>query len=354
MKKKILPAIIRYAVLIAVFIAAFFLIRWFYSNLTTDTYESPVPPVETIKAEEMSLSNSIRISGYIQPEETVMVVPYVDGTILEFDYKEGDMVEKGEVLAKIDPEPYELQLRQATAAYEAYASSYDRVEALINRNAVSQQEFDTIKAQRDAYKAQMELAELQLSYTDVTAKESGTIQKKLASKGSAASTGTPIAIIADLNELVVNVNVGEQYYDLFTHPENLTVTVTRPASFYSAEVTSSAEIIFVAPYVDSTSKNFQMQVKLKDNLDSFRPGMYVKVDVVYATETGYALPARVRKMDNSAYYVEDGKAVYQDFSSAFSDGSYFIIPDELADKAFIIKGQDSILSGEPVNVISEE
>ena len=351
-KKKILPAILRYVILIVVFIGAFLLIRWFYANLTTSTYEAPLPAVETVNAEKQTLYKSIRISGYVQSEDTISIVPYVEGTIITFDYKEGDVVKKGDVIAKIDPEPYELQLEQATAAYNAYDSSYQRVEALYNKNAASKQDLDALKGQRDAYKAQMELAKLQLSYTDVTAKEGGTIQKKLLSKGSAASTSTPIALISDLNNLVVNVNVPEQYYDIFKDVDNLKVTVTRPENAYSKEVSTNAHISFVAPYIDPTSKNFQLQVELDgDDLSSFTPGMYVKVDIVYDEVSGYTLPSRVKKLDGSIYYVEDGKAVFKDMSSAFSDGSYFVIPDELADKAFIIKGQDSLLSGEEVNVI---
>lgn len=351
MKKKKFGSILKYLVLAVAFVLVYLAIKEFLGKIGVVEYNAPVSPVEVIEAEERTVSKTLTISGNVEAADTVLVVPYVDGTILSFPYNEGDWVEKGTVLAQIDPEPYQLQLAQAKAQYEAYESSFGRVSSLYEKNAASRQDYDSLKAQHDAAEAQLELAELQLSYTQVTAKESGTVQKKIFSQGSAASKGTPIATIADLSNLVVNVKVGEQYFDLFRDTDSLSVQVVRPASNYSAEARASATIDFVSPSIDPRSKNFQLQVRLEENLESFAPGMYVKVEVTYGEENGPALPETVRKLDGSAYYVEDGKACYADFSGVFSDGSWFIVPEGYERKEFIIRGQEGLLPGEPVNVI---
>ena len=351
MKKKSIGAILKYVILAVVFVLAYLAIKTFFSSLGATTYEAPLAPVEVVHPETRTVSQVLSISGTVETEDTVSVVPYVDGTVLSFPYNEGDYVEKGTVLAVIDPEPYELQLAQAKAQYEAYESSFTRISSLYSKNAASQQDYDTIKAQRDAAKAQLDLAELQLSYTEVTAKESGTLVKKISAQGASASKGMPIATMADMSKLVVSVKVGEQYYDLFKDPEILQVTVTRPSSAYSEEVSTPASIDFISPSIDSRSKNFQIQVSLEENLDRFAPGMYVKVSIVYGSRTGASLPEQVRKLDGSAYYVEGDTAKYADFSGVFSDGSYFLVPEGYEDKLFVIKGQDDILSGETVNVL---
>ena len=63
MKNRKLSSVLRYVILIVVFLLAFFLIKWFYANLKTAVYEAPVAPVEVVKAEEKTLSNSIVITG---------------------------------------------------------------------------------------------------------------------------------------------------------------------------------------------------------------------------------------------------------------------------------------------------
>ena len=362
MKSKKLTSVIMYIVLFAVFIALFLVLRWFYSTRTEDAYERPTSPVEVTTPQIRTLTKEITLSSYVSTDSTIPVTAYLDGTLLEFYVQEGDYVNEGDVIAKIDPEPYELQKQQAEAAYTAYESSFERVEKLYKNESASKQDYDTVKAQRDAYKAQLELAELQLSYTDVTAKTSGTILKTILSKGSTASQGTPIATIADLTNLTVDLNLGEQYYALFADAyangteSNYKITVTRPATTYSEEKTTTATIKAVSPYIDSTSKNFKLYLKL-DDPTYFSPGMYVKVTIEIESQTGYSIEKSAMKLDSSAYYVEEDSDGYVakriDLSDAFSSSEYVIIPEEYKDKSFIIKGQNDLFSGQPVAIVED-
>ncbi len=345
--------VLMYLVLIVIFIGLFFLLRWFYSTRTETVYNRPTTPVEVVTPEVRTVKKTLTLSSSVSADSTIPVIPYVEGTIVEYLVQEGDWVNEGDVIARIDPEPYRLQLEQAKAAYTAYESSFERVEKLYKSNAVSQQDYDTTKAQRDAYKAQMELAELQLSYTDVTAHASGTVLKTVSSKGSTAVKGTPIALLADISDLVVNLNLGEKYYSLFTDSSTTpAITVTKPEGEYSSSFTTTATLKAVSPYIDSSSRNFKLYLKL-DNPDNFRPGMYVKVTITVDEKTGYTIPRSALKLDGSAYYVDEEKSAagYIDLSSSFMNDDYVILPSGLEETKFIIKGQSSILSGESVNIV---
>lgn len=347
--------ILMYVVLIAIFACLFFLLKWFYSTRTETVYNRPTTPVEVTKPEIRSIRKTITLQSSVSADSTIPVTPYLDGTILEYYVQEGDWVNEGDVIAKIDPEPYRLQKEQAEAAYTAYESSFERIEKLYKSNAVSQQDYDTIKAQRDAAKAQLELAELQLSYTDVTAHSSGTVLKTISSRGSTAVKGTPIALIADITDLVVNLNLGEKYYGLFTSGDSdLKITVTKPEGDYSKSAVTTATVKAVSPYIDSSSRNFKLYLKL-DDPSSFRPGMYVKVNITIEEREGYTIERKVLKLDGSAYYVDEetGTSSYVDLSSAFMNDDYVLLPEGYEDKAFIISGQSSIFSGQAVSIVEE-
>lgn len=375
MKNKKLTSVLMYLVLFIVFVALFLVLRWFYSTRTETTYERPTTPVEVTMPQVRTLTKQITLSSYVSAEDTVAVVPYLDGTILTYNVQEGDYVNEGDVIATIDPEPYELQRKQAEAAYLGYQSTFERVENLYKTGGASKQDYDSVKAQRDAYKAQLELAELQLSYTNVKAKTSGTILKTLASQGGTAAKGTPIAVIANLDDLTVNLNLGEQYFGLFskanttagdtTTPSanDYTITVTRPAGQYSQEVSTTATIKAVSPYVDSSSRNFKLYLKL-DDPSAFNPGMYVKVTIAIETQAGYSIERKAMKLDGSAYYVQKANGTETDASSeytaksiglsnAFATSEYVIVPDEYKDEMFIIKGQNDIFAGQPVAIVNE-
>lgn len=353
-KKKIGLTILRYLILIAVFVGAFFGIKWFYDSITADTYEAPVTPVEVVRPEKRVVDKTLVISSKVESKSSVSVSSYVDGTILDFLVSEGDKVKDGDVIAKIDPEPYRLQYEQAVAGYTGYSQSFERVKKLYEQNIATKQDYDSVKAQTDAMKAQLELAKLQLSYTDVVAHADGTVQKVIGTKGGTAMKGVPMVVLEDLDNLVVKISVGEKFFDIFNNgKDDIKVKIVRPASNYSEEIVSTGTITTVSQYIDPTSKAFGVEIKVDDNLESLRPGMYVKVYVTYAEEEGYTLEKGSVKLDGTAYYVDSNRAHLIDLSKNFSNNDYVIIPNELGNKDFINKGKDNVLDGELVNVLEE-
>ena len=354
-KKKVGLAILRYVLMILIFIGAFIGIKWFYDQITIDTYTAPLTPVEIEKAEVRTVSKTMVLSATVESKSVVPVSSYVDGTILEYLVDEGDYIENGDVIAKIDPEPYRLQYEQAKAGYSGYASSFERVEKLYKQNIATKQDYDTLKAQKEAFENQLELAKLQLSYTDVVAHSSGVVQKKISSEGATASKGVPLALVSDLENLTVNVSVGEKYYDIFRkNADNISITIVRPESKYSETVVGKAEIDNVAKFIDPLSKSFKVSLTLTENKEEFVPGMYVKVYITYDSKEGYALSSNCVKLDGTAYYVEDGIARCVDLSKCYSNSEYYILPEELKDKSFINKGKTNVLDGEEVNILEGE
>ena len=308
----------------------------FFSSRTVETYTPPLKNVVTAEAEMRDIKESVTVSSYVESQSMVPVVPFVSGTIEEYNIEAGDKVEEGDVIAVIDKEPYELQVAQAEAALSAYSSSYERLLRLQEAGAATQQDIDTVKAQLDAAQAQEELARLQLSYTDVT---------------SPAGSQNPVAVIADTSDLVVNAEVSERYYSLLTsNRENLTLTVYDR----NGEVSSSASLVSIAPYINPTTKTFTVKVRI-DDPSLFTIGMYVKVNIAYASyEDVMTLPQSVRKADGSLYYVEDGCARYIAPFQSVEDDEYFMVPSGYEDKKFIVEGQNSVLDGEKVNIMESE
>ena len=97
--------VIKYLIALVVIALAFFSVAWFYSTRDVATYTSPLTPVEVVKPEVRSIKESYTVTGYIEAEAMVPVVPFVSGTITEY-YAENDMsVKKDQVLAVIDTEP---------------------------------------------------------------------------------------------------------------------------------------------------------------------------------------------------------------------------------------------------------
>ena len=339
--------IVRWIITLAVIGAGLFLIWKFVINRPKKVFENPLAAVVTAKPYRASVDQTLELSGYIEPQALIPVVPFVQGTITGYYAKAGDYVNEGDVLAQIDSTPYELQAKQAEAVYLAAEATFTRVSNLYESGAATRQNYDEAKAQLDAYKAQYDLANVQLGYATVTAPKSGTILMADSAEGSIGTSSNPLYVIADLNSLQINLNVPERYFNLIiANKDNIRAIVYRDGAEVPAVVDT------VAPYVSPESKTFKVTLKLQGDVSQFRPGMYVRVSMVYMTyENALVLDQTTRNTDGSAYIYdpETQTAKYVSLDVIASDNTKFIIDEKWADTLFIVDGQGTVLDGQKVN-----
>lgn len=347
--KKAAGVLIRWVVTLIFTASLTFLIWRLVIKRQVPQYTEPVSPVRIEKPVKSNLEQTLNLSGYVQVPAMIPVVPFVSGTVKEYRVSAGDFVEEGEILAIIDPEPYQLQLDQASAVYLASKSTFERVENLYKSGAVTQQNYDEAEAQYNAYKAQYELAKVQMNYTKVVAPLSGTILMENSAQGSVASSQDYIYLIGNLNNLEISLDIPERYFDLINkNKDEISAEVTR------SDFVSHAVIKSVSPYISPQSKTFKLILRLTDNIESFRPGMFVSVSLVYNTfEDVYVLRRNIINPDGSIYVYNEnrGTAVFLDLKPEIFNSEFFVVPDEYSDLYFITDGQNRLLDGKKVTVL---
>ena len=338
-------------------LAVIFVLLTFLVTRKKPVAEKPdtIPAVVLEKPHIGKLVESVTISGYVEANAMIPVLPFVSGTITEYPARAGDFVEKDTLLAKIDDAPFRQQMLQAQAAWFAAQSTFDRIENLYKAGATTQQNYDSAKAQADASKAQYDLALLQVDYTEVKAPVDGTILIADQAVGGVGNQSQPVAVLADLSNQVVRLKVPEKYFDLFTlERDSLQVTVTRPAekNMYEDAVTS-ATIENIAPYVSPESKNFIVVCRLDEPGNRFRPGMFVKVQVAYKTyENVPLISLKARKLDGSFYVFNeaDSSVKFVNGDELPLDGTNFIVPEEYRNSYIVMDGQNFVFDGQKVRV----
>lgn len=341
--------VLRFVLLFVLTAALAALVLWFIMNKEPVTYTAPVPSVRVEAPHDGQIVQSLKFNAYVEAESMIPVVPFVNGTIIEYFPEQGMEVTKDQVLVEIDKKPYQLQYDQAKAAYLAAQSSFDRISNLVSLKAASQQNLDEITAQRDAYKAQMDLAEVQIGYATVKAPVSGTILTTDSAKGSIAAQGNLLCAIADLSKMVVRVAIPEKYYTLINqNSDSIKATVFHGSDSISTTVNS------LSPFINPQSKTFVLELKLDGDLDNFRPGMFVTVQIDYLTlENVPVMSLSVMNTDGTMYIYDRGSEKVQmvDFVPEAKDNENFMVPDKYFSAHFVVDGQGTVFDGQTVRVV---
>lgn len=176
---------------------------------STDT----LPPQVTVsEPAREQVVDCLDLTGTVFPSKTVDLVARVSGYLRSAEFADGTLVEAGQTLFVIEPEPYEQQLRLAQAALLRAQSEYDRQVELSKENATSAASVERWLSERDQSSAQVELARINLGYTRVTAPFSGRIGRRLVDPGNLVgpNVSTKLATLEQLDPTYVYFNLNER------------------------------------------------------------------------------------------------------------------------------------------------
>jgi len=191
-------------------------------------YQSPPPPEVTVaRPVQQKITRYLEETGNVATVQSVDLVARVQGYLQKIQYKDGATVKKGDPLFLIEPEPFQLKLDQAVASVMGAQASLDQLEAefkrqsdLASRDFASKSALDQARASRDGAKAKLlqsqgdkKQAEINLSYTQVTAPFDGIVTARLVSVGELVGGGsapTKLASIVQLDPIYVNFSISEQ------------------------------------------------------------------------------------------------------------------------------------------------
>jgi membrane fusion protein, multidrug efflux system len=236
--------------------------------------DAPPIPVRVTRPVHGDLVRTLGINGHVESDTMVTVLPLVSGVLQELSADIGQEVRKDQVIARIDAQRYELQLKQAEAAYLSSRSSFERLEQLYKANAASQQSFEQARTQYEAYSSQYELARIQLGYASVKSPIDGVVLIKHLSAGSIASPERPIVTIGTLDNLVVKAQIPEKHYETFmSNRQTMGITVRR-----SGGLELQGTVRSISPFVAAGTKNFETVIALDDKAGTLRPGMFVSLE----------------------------------------------------------------------------
>lgn len=262
--------------------------------------------VRAVVISHRMLTDELAMSGSLIPDEEVSLSFETSGKITDIFFKEGSMVEKGQLLAKINDAPLQADLRRKEAQLRLMQDRVYRAKALLEKEAVSKEAFQEAEANLSALRAEIDGVKAEIAQTELKAPFSGIIGLRQVSVGAFATTQTAVAMLTKRSPLKVEFSVPERYAGTLPDGAALEFTVEGDLTPRKAKVYASDS------RVDANTRTFTVRA-LYDNSDGkLVPGRYVNVSLTTQEfENALAVPSEaiVSEMGlDKVYLCRNGKA----------------------------------------------
>ncbi|SFK01397.1 RND family efflux transporter, MFP subunit [Methylocapsa palsarum] len=263
--------------------------------------QAPPPrPVRTITAEKSEVGESVKLTGQILAENEAAVAFRIGGRIIQRLAGVGDHVEPDQILAKLDPQNELNALRSARAALNAAQgklsqaqNTFQRQETLLARGFTTrvlfdqaEQELRTRRSQVDDAKAQLEIAQDRVSYTQLKANIAGTITARGAESGEVVQPGQMIFQVARKVGWDAVFDVPAQVLRNAPPDPDIVVALTDDPA-----VTATGRVRQVDPQADPVTRTFRVRVSLTDPPAAMRLGATVTGRMKLDSANAISVPA---------------------------------------------------------------
>lgn len=261
--------------------------------------DTPPLAVDGIVISGGNFTNHLDITGNIEANESVTLRSEIPGLVTAINFKEGSHVSAGSVLVSINDKDIQAQLQDILTKESLSASNENRARQLLEKGAISQEEYDIALANLKSLKAQTQLVRAALAKTTIRAPFSGKIGLRSISAGEYISPSTVIASLMSTNPVKISFAIPEKYAGQ--------IKLNAPISFSvdGSSKTYTGKVFAVEPGINQQTRTLQIKALAPNPNQELLPGSFAKVSLALSTiENAILVPSE------AVIPVLKGKMVY--------------------------------------------
>ncbi|MBP6398144.1 MAG: efflux RND transporter periplasmic adaptor subunit [Saprospiraceae bacterium] len=265
-------------------------------------------PVDIYLAKKQENAQEIFASGTMVANEEVELHPEMSGRIVKLNISEGNLVQKGQLIAKIYDADIMARLKKNKYEAELAAQVEARQKKLLDINAISKEEYDLALNKVNTLGADRESLEVALAQTEVRAPFTGRIGLKAISVGAYVTPATTIATLVQTNPIRMDFSVPEKYAGNVNKGSKISFGLDGSAHKFDGTVTA------IDPKIDEALRTLKIRATVANAAEKFRPGMFVKVNVKLGSTQSILVPSETLIPfigGKKIYVMKGGKAVEQ-------------------------------------------
>lgn len=360
------------------------LLLWFFGIRQPDAKRPPPPnpwmgptPVHTVAVSKSDLKVHLKAIGTVTPLNNVTVRPRVGGPLISVKFTEGQLVKAGEILAEIDPEPYQVKLHQAEGALQETRAQLQNAEEdlalyerLMTSKSIAKQQYDKQKSlvaqlqgTLKTHTAQLEDARLQLSYTRITAPIAGRTGLRKVDVGNLVNANDNTGLVTITQTKPISV--------VFTIPENQLIAVRQAHSAANTNkqalgveawdrseqnLLATGKLTTLDNQIDTATGTLRLKAEFDNADDGLFPNQFINARLHLQTLDGaVTIPADAVQYGSKGTYVyviDDGKATMRQIKLGALEADRIAVLEGLKEgEQVVLEGIDRLWEGKDVKVM---
>ena len=248
-----------------------------------DVAQAPGAPVsvEAVRLVATTLVDDVGAVGTVRSNESVVLRPEVAGRIATINFREGQIVRKGQVLVSLDASVNRAEADQMRAQLDLAKANLDRTEELARRNFVSASARDEAASKSRVAEAGLALADAKLSKMTLVAPFEGVVGIRNVSVGDYVKDGADLINIEDIRSVKIDFRLPERFAPQLRAGQRLDVTVDALSGRHF-----TATVDAIDPLLDANGRSVSIRARAPNADGALRPGMFARVRLVFAENVG--------------------------------------------------------------------
>lgn len=241
--------------------------------------------VEVVSIKTHRLMETLDVTGTLEANESVQIRPELAGVVKQIFFKEGQVVERGEVLLQIDDAELRAQLAQAEARAELARLNLERFDRLVASRSIPASDLDQARAERAASEAEVTLLKVRLERSTLRAPLAGTLGSRTVSPGEYVTPLTVVTTLDDLSRLKLSFFVPERHLAKVRLGTEVVAQIAAGGG-RNERIQAEGQVFFVNSSLNPAVRASEVRAVLDSPPAGLKPGMFAAARIILEVKEG--------------------------------------------------------------------
>ncbi|MCH8497667.1 MAG: efflux RND transporter periplasmic adaptor subunit [Marinobacter sp.] len=299
------------------------------------------------------VTDTIEAVGTLRSREEIEITSEVDGRIMALNFRQGQRVDKGQLLVQLDDRQAQADLQVAEARLADARTRYDRALRLRQNNSVPQSQVDELRTEVDVAQAQRLAARTRLDNHRIEAPFAGVVGLRAFSVGAYVRIGAVITTLDATDEMELSFSVPERFLGAIRQGQTVQgITAAFPDEVFSGTLTD------LGSRINPLNRSLPVQALVQNSDNRLRPGQFMSVSLTLREREALVIPEQAVLTQGTTNYVyvnQESSAQRVEVQLGVRMPGVVEISNGLAHgDQVVITGQDRLRSGQRLNVLEDD